>query len=113
VRFFIWHILEVELCSLDLLAHGRHIGKRNASATQVGSGSSMPTSRPPRIKQQRKIFFTLAWLNAFIGGQQTVEADQVVREWLATANIDAGVRLKVLQVVDDLDRTVKIRAQFR
>jgi len=67
----------------------------------------------PRIKQQRKIFFTLAWLSAFIGGQHSLEADRVVHDWLATANIDADLRLKVLQVLDELDRTAKIRAQFR
>ncbi len=66
----------------------------------------------PRVKQERKIFFTLAWLNAFIGGQHSAESDQIVHEWLATAQIDADLKLKVLQVVDDLDRTVKIRAKF-
>jgi len=67
----------------------------------------------PQIKQQRKIFFTLAWLNAFIGGQHSKEADEVVHTWLATADIDADLKLKVLQVVDDLDRTVRIRERFR
>jgi aminopeptidase N len=66
----------------------------------------------PRVKQERKIFFTLAWLNAFIGGQHSAEADHVVHDWLAAAEIDADLKLKVLQVVDDLDRTVKIRAKF-
>ena len=36
----------------------------------------------PRIKRDRKIFFMLAWLNAFIGGQQTEAAAQQVRRWL-------------------------------
>jgi aminopeptidase N len=67
----------------------------------------------PKIKQQRKIFFTLAWLNAFIGGQHSVEADRVVHEWLASANVDEDLKLKVLQVVDELDRTVRIRERFR
>jgi len=67
----------------------------------------------PEIKQQRKIFFTLAWLNAFIGGQHSKEADQAVHNWLADADIDADLKLKVLQVVDDLDRTVRIRERFR
>jgi aminopeptidase N len=66
----------------------------------------------PQIKQQRKIFFTLAWINAFIGGQHSKEADRVVHEWLATANIDQDLKLKVLQVVDELDRTVRIRERF-
>ena len=66
----------------------------------------------PRVKQERKIFFTLAWLNAFIGGQHSAESDRLVHDWLASARIDADLKLKVLQVVDDLDRTVKIRAKF-
>ncbi len=66
----------------------------------------------PQIKQQRKIFFTLAWLNAFIGGQHSAESAKVVHDWLATANIDEDLKLKVLQVVDDLDRTVEIRKRF-
>ena len=58
----------------------------------------------PNIKQQRKIFFTLAWLNAFIGGQHSTEADRIVHQWLASANIDEDLKLKVLQVVDELDQ---------
>jgi aminopeptidase N len=66
----------------------------------------------PRVKQERKIFFTLAWLNAFIGGQHSRESDQLVHDWLTSAEIDADLKLKVLQVVDDLDRTVRIRQRF-
>ena len=66
----------------------------------------------PQIKQQRKIFFLMAWLNAFIGGQSSGEASDEVHSWLASASIDSDLRLKVLQVVDDLDRTVSIRAKF-
>jgi aminopeptidase N len=67
----------------------------------------------PNIKQQRKIFFTLAWLNAFIGGQHSREADGAVHRWLARAPVDEDLKLKVLQVVDELDRTVRIRERFR
>jgi aminopeptidase N len=66
----------------------------------------------PQIKQQRKIFFIMAWLNAFIGGQHSAAASQVVHNWLARPDIDADLKLKVRQVVDDLDRTVKIRTTF-
>jgi len=81
------------------------------------SALTAPYLRPaldalPQIKQQRKIFFTLAWLNAFIGGQHSAESAKVVHDWLATANTDEDLKLKVLQVVDDLDRTVTIRAHF-
>jgi aminopeptidase N len=66
----------------------------------------------PQVKRERKIFFVLAWLGAFIDGQQSPEADAQVHSWLQTGNIDPDLRLKVLQVVDDLDRTVKIRKAF-
>lgn len=66
----------------------------------------------PEVKQQRKIFFVLGWLNAFIGGQHSAEADAEVHRWLATAAIDPDLRLKILQVLDDLDRTVQIRKQY-
>lgn len=66
----------------------------------------------PQIKQQRKIFFLVGWLNAFIGGQESPSADEEVHRWLAQTDLDRDLRLKVLQIVDDLDRTVKIRKQF-
>ncbi len=66
----------------------------------------------PQIKQQRKIFFLMAWLNAFIDGQHSAEASRQVHAWLETEAVDPDLRLKVLQVVDELDRTVKIRRKF-
>jgi aminopeptidase N len=66
----------------------------------------------PQVKRERKIFFVLAWLGAFIDGQQSPESDAKVHEWLNTAAIDPDLRLKVLEVVDELDRTVKIRQRY-
>jgi aminopeptidase N len=66
----------------------------------------------PQIKQQRKIFFVLGWVGAFIGGQQSAAADAEVHGWLNSAQLDPDLRLKVLQVVDELDRTVRIRQRF-
>lgn len=66
----------------------------------------------PQIKRQRKIFFVVGWLDAFIDGQHSAEADAAVHSWLASAAIDPDLRLKVLQALDDLDRTVKIRHKF-
>lgn len=66
----------------------------------------------PQVKRERKIFFVLAWLGAFIGGQQSVAADAEVHDWLKTGRIDPDLRLKVLEVVDELDRTVKIRQRY-
>ena len=47
-----------------------------------------------------------------IGGQQSAAADTEVHEWLKTSNIDLDLRLKVLEVVDELDRTVRIRQRY-
>src|SRR5262249_1696694 len=66
----------------------------------------------PQMKRERKIFFVLAWLGAFIGGQQSPAADAEVHEWLKTNDIDRDLRLKVLEVVDELDRTVRIRQRY-
>ena len=66
----------------------------------------------PQVKRQRKIFFTLAWLNAFIGGQQSRQALDQARGFLRTNRLDRDLELKVLEVTDELERTVKIRAKF-
>lgn len=66
----------------------------------------------PQIKRERKIFFMLGWLNAFIGGQTSAAAQAQVREFLRTPNLDQDLRLKILEVSDELDRTVRIRQRF-
>jgi aminopeptidase N len=66
----------------------------------------------PQVKKERKIFFVLAWLNAFIGGQQSAAAQAQVQEFLRSASLDKDLRLKVLEVFDDLNRTVRIRAKY-
>ncbi len=81
------------------------------------SALTAPYLRPalealPQVKQQRKIFFVLAWLNAFIQGQDSEAADAEVHSWLASAPLDKDLKLKVLQVTDELDRIVKIRMRF-
>ncbi|HET9402306.1 MAG TPA: M1 family aminopeptidase [Candidatus Acidoferrales bacterium] len=66
----------------------------------------------PQIKRERKIFFLVDWLNAFIDGQRSPTARAEVHEYLRTATIEPDLRLKILQAVDELDRTVKIRSKF-
>ncbi len=66
----------------------------------------------PQIKRERKIFFVLAWLNAFIGGQQSEEALNEARVFLRVNKIDRDLELKVLEVMDELERTVRIRDKF-
>jgi aminopeptidase N len=81
------------------------------------SSLTLPYLKPalealPQVKRERKIFFTLAWLNAFIGGQRSWEALDQVQEFLRANRLDRDLELKVLEVMDELERTVKIRAKF-
>ena len=66
----------------------------------------------PQIKRERKIFFVVDWLDAFLVGQQSPAARDQVYKYLKTPNVDQDLRLKILQVVDELDRTVAIRQKF-
>jgi aminopeptidase N len=67
----------------------------------------------PNLKRNRKIFFVNAWLGAFIGGQKSEQALQIVNKFLAdNPNLDRDLRLKVLENVDALERAVKIRGKF-
>jgi len=67
----------------------------------------------PRIKRERKIFFVLGWLNAFIGGQNSAAAQAQTHEFLKTATLDQDLRLKILEVSDELDRAVRIRERYQ
>ncbi|HKO14540.1 MAG TPA: ERAP1-like C-terminal domain-containing protein, partial [Acidobacteriaceae bacterium] len=66
-----------------------------------------------QMKRERKIFFLVAWLDAFMDGQESRSSLEVVERYLATANPDEDLRLKVLQAMDELQRTVRIREKFR
>ncbi|HKD93061.1 MAG TPA: M1 family aminopeptidase [Terriglobales bacterium] len=66
----------------------------------------------PQVKRERKIFFLVNWLNAFIDGQQSAASDAVVRDYLGTARPEHDLELKILQAVDELDRTVRIQSKF-
>ena len=66
----------------------------------------------PQIKRDRKIFLVLAWPNAFIGGQQTAAAAREVRQRLQAHPPDTDLERSILEVMDELDRPVRIRARF-
>jgi aminopeptidase N len=66
----------------------------------------------PQVKRERKIFFLVGWLDAFIGGQISTESDAAVHQFLSANKLDHDVELKILQAVDELDRTVAIRKKF-
>ncbi|HSM86668.1 MAG TPA: hypothetical protein VLT16_10975, partial [Candidatus Limnocylindrales bacterium] len=46
-------------------------------------------------------------------GQQSAKAQSQVHEFLKTAALDKDLKLKVLEVSDELDRTVKIHAKYK
>ena len=58
------------------------------------------------------ILFVLAWLNAFIGSQQSADAAREVRQWLAAHPPEPDLARKILEVLDELERTVRIRAHW-
>ena len=67
----------------------------------------------PNHKKNRKIFFVNGWLGAFIGGQKSEEALNIVNKFLAdNPNLDKDLRLKILENVDVIERAVKIRQKF-
>ena len=67
----------------------------------------------PNLKANRKIFFVNGWLGAFIGGQKSAQALQIVNKFLAdNPNLDKDLRLKILENADNLERAVKIRAKY-
>jgi aminopeptidase N len=67
----------------------------------------------PNLKRNRKIFFVNGWLGAFIGGQKSQEALDIVNKFLAdNPNLDKDLRLKILENVDTIERAVKIRNKY-
>jgi aminopeptidase N len=66
----------------------------------------------PQLKRSRKIFFVNDWLAAFLGGQVDARALDAVQRFLRRPGLDPDLRLKVLEAVDGLERTVRIRARF-
>ena len=49
----------------------------------------------PNLKKNRKIFFVNGWLSAFIGGQKSEQALNIVNKFLAdNPNLDADLRAK-------------------
>ncbi len=66
----------------------------------------------PELKRRRKIFFVNDWLAAFIGGQRSARALGVVQRFVSQPALEPDLRLKLLEAVDGLERTVKIRARY-
>ena len=66
----------------------------------------------PELKRTRKIFFVNDWLAAFVGGQREEAALLRVRRALQRTDLEPDLRLKLLEAVDGLQRTVRIRARY-
>ena len=66
----------------------------------------------PRLRRSRKIFFVNNWLAAFLAGQASPAALAQVRSFLRTAPLDPDLRRKVLEAMDGLARTVRIRERY-
>ena len=68
----------------------------------------------PWLQRNRRIFFIGSWLGGFIGGQTTPEAVATVRAFLQSSpDLGADLRQKVLQTLDELERTTEIRSDER
>ncbi len=66
----------------------------------------------PMLKRRHKIFFVSAWLTAWVGGQDRTVARATLRAFAARTDLDADLRLKVLEFADTLERIVRIRERF-
>lgn len=65
------------------------------------------------IQTNRRIFFLGAWLGAFLGGQTSQSALDIVRGFLAeNPRLPADLKQKVLQNADELERTVRVRTRW-
>lgn len=67
----------------------------------------------PHLKIGRKIFFINGWLSSFVASHTSPAAESAVEEYLSRKDIDPDLRLKVLQVKAELDRTLRIRARWQ
>jgi aminopeptidase N len=80
---------------------------------------TLPHLRPaldslPWIQRNRRIFYLGSWIGSFLDAQVSAEALAIVRRFLAERpELAPDLRRKVLQAVDELERTVRIRTQFR
>lgn len=63
----------------------------------------------PQMKREKKIFFVLNWLGSFVESQQSEAALKIVDSFLTARQADPDLKLKILEVRDELARTVRLR----
>jgi aminopeptidase N len=68
--------------------------------------------RLPQLKRERKIFFVNHWLAAFLGGQTDQASVSLAKRFLREKKLDPDLRRKVLEALDELERTARIRRKF-
>jgi len=66
----------------------------------------------PELKRTRKIFFVNNWLAAFVGGQLDAAALEQIESFAREPGLDPDLKLQLIEAMDGLARTVKIRARF-
>jgi aminopeptidase N len=66
----------------------------------------------PQLKRERRIFFVNRWLAAFLGGQTDAASVRLAKRFLRENKLDPDLRRKVLESLDELERTVSVRARF-
>ena len=93
-----------------------------AALTPLNAPEQATTMRPllaealahlPELKRTRRIFFVGNWLSAFVGGQTGPAALAEIQSFLRRSDVDADLKLKVLEAMDGLERAVRIREKFR
>ena len=81
------------------------------------AGATLPLlgealERLPALKRRHRIFFVNNWLASFLGGQTEAQALARTQAFLQRGGIDEDLRLKILESMDGLERTVRIRERF-
>ncbi len=67
----------------------------------------------PWLQRNRRIFYVNAWVDSFLSGQTSPDALGTVRAFLAARRtLPQDLRQKVVQAVDELERTVEIRRRY-
>jgi len=64
------------------------------------------------VKENRRIFFMPAWLDAFINGHSSKEALAIVDQFMAERELSPDIKQKLQQSRDGLVRAVRIREAF-
>jgi aminopeptidase N len=91
------------------------LGAFNAIEHQELSLTFLPAALHalPFIQANRRIFFLGGWLGAFLNGQTSEAALEIVHKYLADdPTLPRDLRQKVLQNADELERTVRIRKRW-